>query len=86
MHAAIQFTQEYPHLTIPWYTKSNYLVALVTNDETTLCSLLAKAAERGIVFSIFREPDLADQVTAACFEPSQATQKLLSKLQLLLNK
>jgi hypothetical protein len=86
MHAAIQFTQEHPTQTNTWYTQSNYLVALVATDEDALQQLIQKAACRDILFSVFREPDIGNAVTAICFEPSPSTQKLLSNYPLLLNK
>jgi hypothetical protein len=85
-HAAIQFTQEHPVVTNTWYTQSNYLVALVAPDEDALCKLIDKAMRMDITISIFREPDIGNAITAVCFEPSPATQKLLQKFPLLLNK
>lgn len=50
----------------------------------TLELLSKKAESQNINFSIFREPDIDNQITAIAFEPSDATQKLCKNLPLML--
>jgi hypothetical protein len=47
--------------------------------------LIAKAESQNIKHTIFREPDIDNQITAVAFEPSDATKKLCKNLKLMLN-
>jgi hypothetical protein len=65
-HAMREFAEEHPELEHEWHEKSNTVVMLATS-EAQLGQLLAQAKLRGVETSVFREPDLADTVTAICF-------------------
>lgn len=84
MHAAIQFGMEHPDIHREWFQISNYLGWLSVADEQELHRLIIQAQERGIKFSVFREPDVGDQITAVAFEPGRKTKKLCSHLPLAL--
>lgn len=84
MHAAIQFMFEHPEYSQEWFIHSNYLGFLSANDEEHLKNLTNKAMETGIKFSIFREPDIGNQITAIALAPGPQTKKLCSKLPLAL--
>lgn len=79
-HAAIQFQHEHPEIAKLWHDKSKYLVYLSARDEEHLEDLIFKAELKDIKISIFREPDIDNQITAVTFEPSAS--KLLSNLPL----
>ena len=81
-HSAIDFQHEFPDVAHSWH-KSNYLILLTVKDEEQLKDLIVKATMRGIKHSIFREPDIDNQITAVTFEPSDEAQKLTSSLPLL---
>lgn len=83
-HAAIQFCFEHfeHQVTKEWYEKSNYLGLLVAKNELELNELAAKAQSQGIVVSVFREPDIGDEVTAIALEPGPRTKRLCSALPL----
>jgi hypothetical protein len=81
---AFTFFQEYPDITSKWMLESNYITCCSARDEQHLYYLLTKAQEKGLVHSIFTEPDLGDQLTAICFEPSEDARKLCSSLPLAL--
>jgi hypothetical protein len=66
-----------------WQTKSNYLAFLTVADEEQLIKLISKAILTGIKHTIFREPDIDNQITAVAFEPSEASRKLTSSCPLL---
>lgn len=85
IHAAIQFTFEYPEISKEWY-KDPYLAVLSTQDENSLKKLISKAKDKGIKVSIFREPDIDNQITAIALEPSDATRRLTSSLPLALKE
>lgn len=84
MHAAIQFMFEHPEFSKEWFVKSNYLGFLSTSNEDCLKQLIEAASKAGVKFSIFREPDIGDQITAIALEPGSKAKKLCSKLPLAL--
>jgi len=48
-----------------------------------LTDLIVKASLRGIKYTVFREPDINNEITAVAFEPSIEAKKLCSNLPLL---
>lgn len=85
-HAGIQFQHEHPEIAKEWHDKSKYLVHLSARDINHLEDLIYKANRNSIKHSIFREPDIDNEITAVAFEPSDASKKLLSNLPLNLRK
>ena len=83
-HAAIEFQHEHREIATKWNTESNYLVFLSVPDEQSLLKLLKKAQMRGLTYSVFKEPDIGNQVTAITLEPSERARKLCSNLPLTL--
>jgi len=84
MHALRQFTADHPEIDKNWFEKSNYLGLLSVNDEGELFKLIERAEKNNIRFSIFKEPDIGDKVTAIALEPGPLTKKLCSNLKLAL--
>jgi peptidyl-tRNA hydrolase len=84
MHALRQFTAEHPEIDKQWFEQSNYLGLLSVSNESELARLIDKAHKEGIRFSIFREPDIEDQITAIALEPGLKSKKLCSSLKLAL--
>lgn len=82
-HAAIDFQHEHPQHSTEWHKHSNYLAVLTTKDEQSLTDLIVKASLRGIKYTVFREPDINNEITAVAFEPSIEAKKLCSNLPLL---
>ena len=82
-HAVIDFQHEYPVESREWQTTSNYLALLTVADEYQLDKLIQKAELLGIKHTIFREPDLGNEMTAVAFEPSDKSRKLTSACPLL---
>lgn len=82
-HAAIDFQHDHPEVASQWQTKSNYLALLTVADEEALIKLITKAILIGIKHTIFREPDLGNEITAVAFEPSDLARKLTSSCPLL---
>lgn len=77
-HAAIQFQHEHPELAQLWYNKSNYLAFLTVTNEEALEELIRKAESRGIKHSVFREPDMGNEITAVAFEASDDARRITS--------
>lgn len=84
LHAFREFIAHHPETEGEWYKVSNYIAILSVADEPALLALLAKADERKLRCSSFREPDLDGQLTAIAIEPGLATRKLCSGLPLAL--
>ena len=85
-HAVADFCLMFPELAKEWNTISNYLICLSAKDEQHLLVLAGKCKERGLEILVFREPDVGNEVTAICIEPSDITQKLVSNLPLTLKQ
>lgn len=86
IHAGIQFIFEYPEYAKNWYEQSNYLGFLSVPDEAALIGLIAKAKEQDIPCSVFREPDIDNQITAIALAPGMKSKKLCSNLKLALKE
>ena len=84
IHAAIQFKFEHPEISINWFENSNYLGLLSVENEGELIALTEQAKELGISYSIFREPDIDNQITAIALAPGPKSKKLCSRLPLAL--
>jgi hypothetical protein len=65
-------------------SKQNQLFSILTvSDEQELIKLITKAILFGIKHTVFREPDIGNEITAVAFEPSDAARKLTSLCSLL---
>jgi len=85
-HCAIQFFMEHTELATEWYNKSNYIAVLEIKNEPAIHELLEKASSKQIRFSIFREPDINDEITAIVLEPGDKSRKLCANLPLALKE
>lgn len=83
-HAAINFIFEHPGRAGPWFNNSNTLVQLELKDEKQLKLLIQQCEKLQLCYTVFREPDIGNQITAVAIEPSPLTQKLVRKIPLLL--
>jgi len=84
IHAAIQFAFEHPDINKEWFENSNYLGFLSVQDERELHSLIEEANKKNIKLSIFKEPDIDNQITAIALAPSPDARRLCSRLPLAL--
>lgn len=84
VHAALAFAHEHPELVREWHEHSNNIAALQVRDEPALLDFLAKAGERGIPCSAFREPDFGDAATALAM--GAGAEKIASQLPLALKE
>jgi Peptidyl-tRNA hydrolase PTH2 len=84
MHALRQFTAEHSEIDKEWFEKSNYLGLLSVPDEKALIDLIEQATVHEIPFSLFRETDIDNEITAIALAPGAKSKKLCSKLPLAL--
>lgn len=85
-HAAIDFVFEHPTRAGPWHKSSNTLVMLTVKDIGGLKKLMKKCDYLRLDYTVFREPDMNNEITAICIEPHPETYKMVSKLPLLIPK
>lgn len=85
-HAAFQFAVEHPLLTERWYQESKYLVLLSVPDEASLGVLAVRLDEADLVYTVWREPDWGDQITAIAVEPCQQARIMMANLPLTLRE
>ena len=85
-HAAIDFCFEHPSRAGPWQKESNYLVLLSLNNEEQLKLLIRNCERLDLRHTVFREPDIGNLITAVAIEPSEKTQKLVSRIPLMLKQ
>lgn len=64
---------------------SNYICCLSAKNEQHIYSIMDNCINNNIKFSIFREPDLNNEITAIALEPGQLSKKLCSNLRLALS-
>lgn len=83
-HSAIEFQHEYSDIAKKWTTESKYLIFLSISDELKLKELIKAAHTKNIKHTIFREPDIDNQITSVTFEPTEDSKKLCKKLPLML--
>ena len=79
-----QFTADHPEIDKEWFISSNYLGLLSVKDELALIELIRQAGDNNIQYSIFREPDVDNAITAIAIAPGKKSKKLCSKLPLAL--
>ncbi|CAB4197008.1 Peptidyl-tRNA hydrolase, PTH2 [uncultured Caudovirales phage] len=84
VHAAFQFCLEHTDTTFSWMNNSNYICLLSANNEHELNMLLEKANLHNIKLSVFREPDIYNQITAIALAPGVKSKKLCNNLKLAL--
>jgi predicted transcriptional regulator len=85
-HAIPQYAIEHPESFKDWYHNSNYLIILSTINEQSLEFLIAKLKSKGLKYSVFREPDINNQITSVAIEPHKSTYKLVSNIPLALKE
>jgi len=83
-HALRLFSEEHPEIDREWYKVSNYLCLLAVQNESELYSLIGQAKDLEINISVFREPDINNEITAIAIAPGIKSKELCSKLKLAL--
>ena len=83
-HALRLFCEEYPDINREWYEKSNNIVVLQAGSKEELAKIAYDLTNHGVKVSLFKEPDLGDELTAIAVEPAGA--KYLSCLPLALKQ
>ena len=85
-HAGIDFQHQHPEISKQWNTKSNYLIILSVENEEQLSLFIKKFKYHNLKTTVFREPDIDNQITAIVVEPGEKSKKLTSNLPLALKE
>ena len=83
-HGIRQFSEEHGEIDKKWFKNSNYICVLETLNEQSLEQLVEHAKIKGVAHSLFREPDLNNEITVLVLEPSWYSRKICKKLKLAL--
>jgi hypothetical protein len=65
---------------------SNYICCLSAESEDHLYNILDLAAYENIKFTVFREPDINNQLTAIALEPGVKSKRICADLKLALRR
>lgn len=79
-----QWVADYPEQDLRWFNESNYIALLSVPSENDLIHLFKKASSLGVCCSLFREPDIDNEITAIVLEPGKKSKKLCRGLPLAL--
>lgn len=85
-HASIEFILKHREIAESWHSISNYITVLAVKDQDELKMLIKKCLDAQLELTIFREPDLNNDITSICIEPSDTTQRLTSHIPLALKE
>lgn len=85
-HAIADFAIQFPNIFYKWHEESNYIIQLSVNDIFELQMLIDKLKKNNIKFTAFYEPDIDNQLTAICIEPSEQSRKVTSSIPLMLKE
>jgi peptidyl-tRNA hydrolase len=80
-HAVHEFLRDHPSQSALWYEQSRTIVCLEVQDEAALHALVSRCSDTEV--SVWREPDLANEVTAVAIGPRGA--RLCRNLRLALD-
>lgn len=83
-HACIDFQHQHPDIASKWNKESNYLVFLSVPNESELERYIERFKEHNLKHTVFREPDIGNQITAVAVEPCELSKKICSRLSLTL--
>lgn len=59
---------------------------LSVENEQELLKLISKLEKSNIKFSVFKEPDIGNEITSICIEPSVESRRITSSLPLMLKE
>ena len=83
-HAAIDFQHQYPQIAKDWNKNSKYLIILSVENEEKLKKYIRKFQNANLYHVVFKEPDIGNEITAICVQPSEKSRKLTAHLPLAL--
>jgi len=85
-HSIADFAYEHPKLFNDWKSDSNSIVTLQIPNEAELDNLITLLYNNDAHLSIFREPDIGNQITSICVYGTSNIRKKLASLPLSLKQ
>ncbi len=85
-HSIADFAHSFPDIFSKWKQNSNSIVSLSVKNEEDLINLTHLLKIKNINFVAFNEPDINNQLTSICIEPSLSAKKITSSLPLSLKE
>ena len=76
--------EEYSEIDKEWFKNSRYLACLAARDEADLKNLAARCKEQDLSYSVNREPDFDNAITAIAIEPTPWGRRVTSSFPLAL--
>lgn len=86
VHAITDLIIEFPEKAHDWRIKSNYVVILSVPNKEGLFELAKKLIKLPVPWTLFREPDINDELTAIAVLPNGYSKELFSNLPLALKE
>jgi hypothetical protein len=80
IHATREFQEKHPEAERKWYKDSNHVALLAVDDEATLRNYIYEARRQGILYAVFHEPDLDNQLTAVVFDATLESRTMLQSV------
>lgn len=84
LHAITEFIFEYPEIASQWHILSNSIVVMSASS-SDISKLVEKCSDQ-VSYSIFREPDMNNKLTAICLEPTKIARRLTANFPLALRE
>lgn len=84
IHAVVDFGIEHTEIYREWHRISNYICVLAAKNEQELIRLIERLDKKQIKYSIFKEPDFDNELTAIAIEPGNPSKRLCSSYPLAL--
>lgn len=85
-HSLAQFILEHLEISQLWHKESQYLIYLSIIDENALLRLIEKCNKCNLNISVFKEPDINNEITSITIEPGKKSKRLVGHLPLLFKK
>lgn len=85
-HAVAEFILFNNEIAKEWFETSNSIISLAAKDQEDLFKLCTKLDKLGIVYRAFYEPDINNELTAVCIQPTIEARKVCSHYPLALKE
>lgn len=82
VHGVVQFANEFPEEQKAWFHGSNTVVVLAVPDLLALECFLGLVQGMNLKHSVFREPDINNEITSVVLAPCKQAKKVCAGMKL----